>query len=84
MIGYLILWNTATFCIMGIDKWKAVHNRYRISERFLLSCSFLGGAFGTALAMLVFRHKIRKAKFIVSVPYFCILQIVLLRLVLFD
>lgn len=81
---YFVFWNVISFCMMGIDKWKAIHKRYRITERFLLLYAFLGGAFGIGLGMIAFRHKIRKTKFILMVPFFCILQVIAIRLVLFD
>ena len=81
---YVVFWNVISFCMMGIDKWKAMHKRYRIPERFLLLYGFLGGAFGIGLGMIVFRHKIRNAKFSIMIPFFCILQVIAIGLVLFD
>lgn len=84
MIWFLVTWNILAFIIMGIDKWKACHRKYRISERTLLTISFLFGSVGIFLGMLVFRHKIRKAKFQILVPLCLICHCIVIRLVLLD
>ncbi|MEG0527030.1 MAG: DUF1294 domain-containing protein [Longicatena sp.] len=79
---FLIVWNIITFTMMGIDKWKAIHKGMRISEKMLLSCSLLLGSLGTLLGMIVFRHKIRKPLFYISVPVMIIVHsLIILRLV---
>mgnify|MGYP000907477456 CR=1 FL=1 len=50
------------FLIYGLDKIFAILGSYRIPEKFLLLLSFVGGV-GGALAMVCFRHKIRKPLF---------------------
>lgn len=64
----MLTWNVITFIIMGIDKFKAKHDKQRISEKNLLLCSLLMGAVGIGLGMMAFRHKTRKIKFQVLVP----------------
>ena len=56
----LALWNLIVFIIYAIDKWKAVHDRWRISEKILLSLSILAGGIGALLAGKIVRHKTRK------------------------
>ena len=80
---YFLSINLFTFLISGLDKWKAIHHRYRVPERVLLSLSFFGGAFGMALGMVLFRHKIRKVKFY-FVYLFMIIWIVILGLVCYN
>lgn len=63
-----LIWNVITFLMMGIDKWKAKHNKRRISEKTLLISAFLMGAVGSGAGMLVFHHKTRKLKFKILVP----------------
>lgn len=65
---YLICINFFAFLCFGIDKYKAIRRKWRISESFLLSLSVLGGAFGGLIGMILFRHKIRKPMFLVVVP----------------
>lgn len=54
---YLIALSLFTFAIYAIDKNKAKRNARRVSEKFLLTASLLGGAVGGFLAMQLFRHK---------------------------
>lgn len=70
----VFVWNIITFILMGVDKWKAIHHRYRIKEMTLLRIAFLFGSFGIGLAMFVFHHKIRKRKFILFIPCFILVQ----------
>ena len=64
-IIYLIFINLAAFLLMGVDKYKAIRHRWRISEKTL----FLG--------MYTFRHKTRHASFVYGMPVILILQIIL-------
>lgn len=76
MIGiYLAIWNSWTFILFGIDKYKACHHRFRISENTLLIHAFLGGAVGGFLGMLVFRHKTRHLKFCLIMPLLVLIQV---------
>ncbi len=49
----------------GIDKCLAMLKKHRISEKTLLFVSLMGGCFLSFLAMLIFRHKIRKKYFVI-------------------
>ena len=64
----LFIWNVITFLMMGIDKWKAIKDRWRISERALLTSAFVLGAFGSILGSLFFHHKTLKTKFKFGLP----------------
>lgn len=64
-ILYAILINTVSFMLFYIDKKKAKKHRWRIKESTLHLSSFLGGALGSILAMIMFHHKTRKPKFYV-------------------
>lgn len=74
LIIYLIFINCVTFLLFGLDKWLAMHNKWRISERKLLGFAFAGGTIGGVLGMLVFRHKIKKTSFILSILAIAFLQ----------
>ncbi len=63
MIWYLVSVNFLSFLLYGIDKIKAIKNKYRISEKSLLIMSFFGGGIGSLLGMKVFRHKTKKISF---------------------
>lgn len=64
---YLIIINLFAFFIYGFDKIQAIKTKKdtsRISEFNLLFAAFLGGSIASLLAMLLFRHKIKKLSFI--------------------
>ena len=74
LIAYLLV-NLIVFAMYGIDKAKAVRNEWRIPEKTLIGLAVLGAP-GALLAMFVFRHKIRKPKFYISVPLILIAEII--------
>lgn len=82
-LSYLLLINTVSFSIFGIDKLKAKHDSWRISENTLLISSILGGASGALLGMIVFRHKTSKTKFYIGVPLIFVFTKVL-ELIIFN
>jgi uncharacterized membrane protein YsdA (DUF1294 family) len=59
--------NLISFALFGIDKRRAIKGVWRISERNLL-LGALVAPFGAFLGMRAFRHKVRKAKFAVTIP----------------
>ena len=73
---YLVVINIFTFFVYGVDKIKAKHDRWRISERTLLLLALVGGFFGAFSGMKLFRHKTQHRKFIIGVPIIAILWIV--------
>ncbi len=56
LIAYAAI-SIVAFILYGADKAKAKRNAWRIPEKVLLGFSFLGGAVGGILGMLLFRHK---------------------------
>lgn len=62
---YLICINVISMFLYGIDKFLAISKLRRISENTLLFISVIGGSVGSLLSMIVFRHKIRKSKFVI-------------------
>ncbi len=59
-IFYLISINTLLFCLMCIDKKRAIKNQFRISEKTLLTLAFMGGSFSILLSMRLIHHKGKK------------------------
>ena len=59
-IAFLIITNLATFIAYGVDKRKAVKDRWRIPEKTLLLMGLMFGSVGQLLGMKVFRHKTNK------------------------
>lgn len=81
LVSYGIIMNIFSFFLFAIDKHKARRNRFRISERFLLLVTFLGGGLGAFLAMHSIHHKTKKWIFKVGVPFLCLINVVLYYLV---
>lgn len=73
IIIFLIV-NLVVFAMYGIDKWKAIHHKWRIPEATLIGAAFFG-VVGALFGMIVFHHKIRKPKFYISVPLIMILEV---------
>ena len=62
---WLVLINAVTFCVFGVDKWKAKRKEKkssvrRVPEKTLLILSAIGGSVGALLAMRAF-HPVRRA-----------------------
>lgn len=62
---YIIILNLINFILYGIDKYKARHNKWRISEKTLLTLSIIAGM-GGFLGMEIFHHKTREEKFYIA------------------
>lgn len=76
MITYLLIINLLGFLIMFIDKNRAIHHEWRISEKNLLLISLIGGSLGMFAGMHIFKHKTKHLKFTIGVPAIFILQII--------
>ena len=75
LLIYLALLNAAALAAMGIDKWRARHDRWRVRERTLFLLALLGGSIGAILGMLLFRHKTRHWYFRYGLPAILLLQL---------
>jgi Predicted membrane protein len=75
LMYYLIIINVVTFIAFAIDKWKAVHDKWRISEATLMGLSFVGGAAGGLAAMYICRHKTKTPKFSIGVPLILVIEV---------
>lgn len=74
---YLCAINLAAFFAMGLDKWKAKNNAWRIPEKTLFLLVILGGSVGGILGMQLFRHKTRHWYFKWGFPAILVVQILL-------
>ena len=75
---YLLLINIIAFITYGVDKKKAVSNEWRIQEKTLIGLSILGGGIGSLLGMIVWHHKTRKPAFMILVPLFMVVWVILI------
>lgn len=80
---YFIIINFISFMIYGIDKYKATKNKYRIPELTLLLTTILGGFIGSAFSMILFKHKLSKKYFIITIIISFILYVLLLGFYIF-
>jgi uncharacterized membrane protein YsdA (DUF1294 family) len=74
-IVYLLVLNLLGFFIMLIDKQRAIHKEWRISEKTLIEISVLGGSVGMIIGMYNFRHKTKHKKFTIGIPFILLMQI---------
>ena len=75
IIIYLIVINLITLLVMYIDKKKAEKSKRRIPEKTLFTLVILGGGIGGIAGMYMFRHKTKKAKFVIGFPLILIFEI---------
>lgn len=75
---YLCIVNVLSLLFMLIDKRKARKNRWRISERSLLTLCAIGGSLGGFLGMQLFRHKTKHPRFSIGIPVMLVIHIVIL------
>ena len=78
IVIYCIVINLIGFLAMGIDKYKAKRNYWRIPEGTLMMLAVLGGGIGTISGIYVFRHKTKKMKFTVGMPTILISEIAII------
>ena len=72
---YVILINVIGFFIMKLDKNKAKHGKYRISEKAIFVIALLLGGIGVYLGMYKFRHKTKHLSFTVGIPVCIIINL---------
>ena len=74
LLVWLLVWNTAAFLMMGIDKRRAKKGKYRIPEKTLFLSAILGGTPGAMAGMNFFRHKTKHKAFVIGMPAIFIFQ----------
>ena len=82
VVIYFILVNLIGFLMMGIDKSRAKRKAWRISEKALFTCAFIGGSFGMTAGMYTFRHKTRHWYFKYGLPAVLLVQVVLMSFII--
>ena len=80
LIWYLSVINFTTWAAYGLDKGRAKSGKWRIPERTLLLLALIGGSLGALAGMIMFRHKTRKAKFVISVPVMFVVHCVIVTM----
>ena len=83
LLIWVLAWTLIAFVLMGIDKWKAQHDSWRIPEKTLFLSAILGGTVGALAGMYLFRHKTKHLSFIVGMPLILAAQVILVLLLTF-
>lgn len=78
---YFFVINLIASLYTVIDKSKAKHNKWRISENSLILLGLLGGALGEYLTMKLVRHKTLHKKFMIGLPLIIILHTILIMMI---
>ena len=74
LLIYLIVINVTTLITYGVDKRKAIKDKWRIQEKTLLILAVIGGSVGAFAGMHLFHHTTNKWKFSIGVPLIFLLQ----------
>ena len=77
LLIWVLAWTLIAFILMGVDKWKARHDSWRIPEKTLFLSAILGGSPGALAGMYLFRHKTKHKSFVIGMPLILLLQIAL-------
>lgn len=83
IVIYFIIINVIGFLAMGIDKYKAKKDMWRIPEKTLFLIAILGGGIGSLIGMYLFKHKTKKAQFQLGIPVILITEIVIIIYLLY-
>ena len=84
VLVYLIAVNVLGLVLFGIDKWKAKHAKWRISEPTLLAIAAIGGSIGSWFGMKMWHHKTLHKKFKYGIPLIMMVQFALLLFALYK
>ena len=76
ILSYLAVINLTGFAVFGIDKYKAIHHKWRIRESALFAIAILGGSVGCLIGMYVFHHKTLHPSFRIGIPMILIVELI--------
>lgn len=83
IITYFILINIISAIIAAVDKFKAKHGKWRVSEKTLFVLSAIGGAIGMYITMQLIHHKTKKMRFMVGIPLIFFAELLIAVLLFF-
>ena len=75
---YLLAVNLLAFVMYGVDKKRAIEQKWRIPEKTLILLAMIGGTVGAIAGMQFFRHKTKHMKFKFGIHAILIVQLVIL------
>ena len=73
-IYYIIIINTISLVLFGIDKNRAIKKEMRIRELTFIVLAIFGGTVGILIGMVIFKHKLKKKKFYFGIPFIYLLN----------
>ena len=82
IVSYILFINVLAFILYGVDKKRAIRHAQRIPEWTLLWMARLGGGLGSWLGMTYFHHKKKHSRFLILVPVWISIWMVILVLLL--
>lgn len=77
-VMFIISMSIIAFVAMGMDKRKAKQHKHRISEKTLWILAIVGGAIGSYVGMIFFRHKTKHLNFRIGFTLLAVIQFILL------
>ncbi len=79
---YLVIINILAFIVWCTDKYLAVKQKYRISEKALFLWALAGGSLGSLCAMHMIRHKTKHLCFVIGIPLILTAQVLAIAYIL--
>lgn len=79
-VAFVVVWNLVVFFIYYYDKRAAINGTRRVPEIKLITYALCFGALGAYAGMKIFHHKTQHSKFMILVPIFLIVQLVVVYL----
>ena len=83
LLIWILAWTLIAFSLMGIDKWRAKNEGWRIPEKTLFLSAALGGSVGSLAGMYLFRHKTKHISFTLGMPLILAVQAALVLLLFY-
>ena len=74
----LLLWNSAAFLLVRLDKSRARRRQWRVPELSFFLWALCFGAAGILVGMYTYRHKTRHVTFTIGIPLLLLLNVVCL------
>lgn len=73
----VIILNLISFGLVGIDKFKSKHKKWRIKEKTFFVIAAMGGSIGVFVGMQTFHHKTKHLSFTLGIPIIILVQILI-------
>ncbi|MDD6275781.1 MAG: DUF1294 domain-containing protein [Clostridia bacterium] len=77
LFAYFVIITLVGIILTVYDKSAAIHHRRRIPERTLMALGFFGSSAVIYITMRLIHHKTKHKKFMIGLPIFFILHIII-------